>query len=105
MFNAIAQLAHLQREWWKDCRGVVNSAESLILMTVLAIGMIVGLCAVRWSVVQELGDVSVALERLDQTYSATVGGVVSNFQDQIVLDDTLGNPPGNLCTSVASSEN
>lgn len=87
-----------------DQRGSVGAAEFVILVTILAIGMIAGLCAVRWSLIQEFGDVGVALERLDQSYQATIGGVVSSFEDQIILNDSAGVPPDNLCTQAAMSE-
>jgi Flp pilus assembly pilin Flp len=59
--------------FWNDEAGVIISAELVLVLTILVIGMIVGLNAVRTSVVQELGDIAEAFGIISQTYS--YGGV------------------------------
>ncbi|MBS0209993.1 MAG: hypothetical protein JSS27_13675 [Planctomycetes bacterium] len=60
---------------WKEEVGAIVSAEIVLVMTILVIGVIVGLKSVRDSVVSELADVAQAIANLDQSYSysAVVG--------------------------------
>ena len=51
-----------------DTRGGVF-VEYLLLCTIVGIGMIVGLATFRNSVVQEFGDLAVALDHLDQSWT------------------------------------
>jgi len=53
---------------WKDEAGFVISSELLIIVTIMVIGLIVGMVAVRDAVVQELADVAAAIGALDQSY-------------------------------------
>lgn len=59
--------------FWTDDAGVIISAELILVITILVIGLIVGLSAVRTSIVQELGDIAEAFGVLNQSYS--FGGV------------------------------
>ena len=81
----------LQRGKRKD-QGVLTF-EWILLITVLVIGIVGGLSAVRDAVVSELGDLSHAITSLDQTYlilqpmevrvhtNEIDGGSDSSFQD------------------------
>lgn len=51
-----------------DERGSVQSTEYILMITLLAIGGIVGLATLRDQLAQELADAGVALEQLDQSY-------------------------------------
>jgi len=84
----------------KKQAGFIVSAELLLIATILVIGLIVGMVAVRDAVVAEYGDVAEAIGALDQSYSFegitdtgtnafTVG---SAFNDQ---PDSLIGGPGN----------
>jgi len=84
------------RKLWADEAGFVISAELVLVATILVLGMIVGLTEVRNQVVQELGDVAVAIGRVSQTYTyssvtghtaATAG---STFQDTSDVCDEDG---------------
>lgn len=77
---------------WGDESGFVVSADLILISTILVIGLLVGLVSLRDQIVQELGDVAVAVGNLNQSYSFagqnvtfagftfTVAG--SNFADQ-----------------------
>ena len=54
---------------WNDECGAIISAELVLVMTILGIGMIVGLKAVQLAVVQELNDVAAAVGSINQSYS------------------------------------
>ena len=60
----------LARNLWRDERGVVMSAELILMATICVIGIIVG-----WSRIaiksQELGDAAMAVSQLNQGYSYT----------------------------------
>lgn len=89
----------------RDSSGVVDSVGMVVMVTILAVGLIVGLTAIQKSMVQEFGDVGVALERISQSYSARIGTVVSRYDDTVVVTDTNGSPPDNVCIKTASGEN
>jgi hypothetical protein len=46
--------------------------------------MVCGLATFRDKMAQELGDVASALEKIDQSYSFTVGTVTSQYVDNVV---------------------
>jgi Flp pilus assembly pilin Flp len=59
------------KRFWEDECGAILSAELVLVMTILVIGMIVGLKALQDAVVNELGDVAAAIGALNQSYSFT----------------------------------
>jgi hypothetical protein len=76
------------RQLWADEAGFVVSSELVLVGTMLVIGMIVGLTSLRNQVVQELGDLAIAIGNIEQSYqyssvtghtAATAGSV---FVDQ-----------------------
>ncbi len=64
----------LNRVWSED-QGVLTF-EWVLLITVLAIGIVGGLSAVRDAVITELGDVAEAVISLDQSYTILPPGEV-----------------------------
>ena len=77
---------------WKDESGFVSATELLLMTTILGVAMVVGLQTVRDAMIQELGDVAVALDHLDQSYSFTLGTKTSQYMDTITLQDPAGAP-------------
>lgn len=76
---------------------------SLILMvTLLGLGVIVGLTTIRDQVVQELGDISMALEALNQSYTTT-SSTFTDLMTDFPTIDPAGTPPACLCLDVAAS--
>ena len=53
---------------WSDESGAVISAELVLVLTILVIGVIVGLSEVAVAVNTELNDISNAIGALDQSY-------------------------------------
>jgi len=53
---------------WNEDQGVLTF-EWILLLTVLVIGIVGGLSAVRDAVISELGDVAAAVTALDQSYT------------------------------------
>jgi hypothetical protein len=53
---------------WADEGGAILSAELILIMTMLVIGLIVGLHAVQKAIVTELVDIAQAIGKLDQSY-------------------------------------
>jgi len=71
------------RTLWNDESGAVLSAELVLIMTILVIGMVVGLSELQDAVVNELNDVGEAIGSLNQSYfyhgqSAKVGLIGAN---------------------------
>jgi hypothetical protein len=97
-------------------KGFIVSTELMLIATILVIGLIVGLSAVRVAVVTELADVSGAISAVGQTYSfsgaaghhASTNG--SFYQDQLdTCDDGTTQPIGAnprcviICTTGATA--
>ncbi len=90
---------NLVRRLWNDEVGFVVSAELVLVGTMLVIGCVVGLTSVRNQVVQELGDLAIAIGNINQSYeysgvvghsSATSGSI---FQDKVDFCDLGGIDP------------
>jgi hypothetical protein len=101
------------RRLWADEAGFVISAELVLVGTMLVIGMIVGLTEVRNQVVQELGDLAVAIGSVNQSYNySTVTGHTaatagSLFEDNDDVCDNDGIDPVDLapaCIDVDAAE-
>jgi Flp pilus assembly pilin Flp len=101
-----------------DEAGVVISAELVLIMTILVLGVIVGLSEVAVAVNTELNDISNAIGALDQSYfftgfkktsdglnnKVTSGYAGSRFTDahddcdkNITCDLVCGPPPVDTC--------
>ena len=57
------------RKLWNDDAGFIVSSELILVATIVVIGMIVGLTAVRNQAVQELVDVGQAVGSMSQSYA------------------------------------
>ena len=65
----------MMRLWTEDCAAII-AAEMLLIMSILVIGVIVGLAAVRDSIVTELADVAQAIVNVNQSFrSAASPGI------------------------------
>ena len=71
---------------WADQAGSVHSAEVMLVMTMLCVGMLVGMKSLRDSTVTEFADMAQALANLNQSYSLPaappVGAAESSFDDE-----------------------
>jgi Flp pilus assembly pilin Flp len=84
--------------FWKDEVGVVISAELVLILTLLVIGMIVGLTSLRDGVIEELADVGGAIGSQNQSFvfssvfahPSSTGGSV--FTDQLDFGDNGASP-------------
>ncbi len=56
------------RQLWQDEGGLILSAELIIIVTLVVIGLITGLACLQQAVVTELQDVSGALHGMNQSY-------------------------------------
>ena len=100
---------------WNDQSGVVVSAELVIVATILVLGMIVGLTTVRDQVVQELGDLALAIASINQSYSfsgatghhsSTAGSIhIDLLDDCDTNSDVAGGEPACilLCAGAAAA--
>jgi hypothetical protein len=60
---------NLFRRLWRDKRGFLATTDLILLATIVVLGSIVGLVTFRNQVVQEFGDMSMAVGGLNQSYS------------------------------------
>ena len=74
--------------FWQDECGTIELSSWFALVVMVALGMIVGMSTLRNEITQQFGDVSQALETLDQSYSYSVNNVTSSYSDT----NNLGNP-------------
>lgn len=75
----------IQRAWSED-EGVL-SFEWILLITLLVIGLVAGLAAVRDATIDELGDVAEAAINIDQSY--TMPGDEDLGLEEVVFEDEL----------------
>ena len=105
---------------WNDEAASVHSAELVLIMTLLIIGMLVGMKSMRDSAVTEFADLGQALSNLNQSYSYSgltlefvVGGTTafivttgSQFVDTLDYCDTSGGSEagvsGSRCVNVCN---
>jgi Flp pilus assembly pilin Flp len=57
------------KNFWNDDCGAIVTVEIILIITILGIGLIVGLTTVRDAVNSELADVAAAVNNIDQSYS------------------------------------
>ena len=100
--NYLRHINSLFRRLMSDERGITNAFSIVFLTVFLSIGCLVGLGAIRNHVVQEFGDMAVALDNVDQSFSVliTVDGEVCWFaeyrDDAATLEDPVDSPPACL---------
>lgn len=75
---------------WHDERGGTSLIGPILLCTIVALGSIIGLVALRNQIVQQYGDLSVALDSLNQSW-AVPGGVEGAGK---FTDTPTPTPPG-----------
>jgi len=89
---------------WLDESGSLAILESAFCLAIFVVGVTAGIIAYRSQFIQELGDVAVALESLDQSYTTSVpsGGSMASsvFTDTTTLTDPIGTPPAGISLSV-----
>ncbi|NLX97702.1 MAG: hypothetical protein GXY83_16165 [Rhodopirellula sp.] len=94
------------RRLWRDQRGELTALGVILIYTVLALGAIVGLVALRNQIVQEFGDLAVGLRNLDQSFSVVIGGTTYGYDDDEVgiLLDPANQPPAGIDLGVAPAK-
>lgn len=98
--------------FWREEHGAIVSAEIMLVASILVIGVIVGLSALRDSVVTELADVAQALANVSQSYSFSGvsghhafsgGGAFTDLADFCDTKDSLGDWGNSKCVQICSS--
>jgi Flp pilus assembly pilin Flp len=106
-------MKNLLSRFWRDEAGFVISSELVLVATILVIGMITGLTAVRDGVVQELGDVGQAIGAVDQDYTflgvaghsaATSGSIYVDLTDFCDTLDTADAEPSCLIIGATAAD-
>lgn len=95
------------RELWDDDSGVIDVSAYLFFVTLVCLGTLCGWVTIRDQVTQELGDLSVAFQNIDQTFSLnyTLGTLVvsASFIDNDAGDGVAGAAPAGLDLTVAGA--
>jgi hypothetical protein len=96
-------MRNLMVKLWNDDAGALIAAEWVFVATILVLGAITGLVAVRQAVIAELHDVANAILALNQSYSfsgqsncesSTAGSQFIDLPDSIVVHSTAAVPGG-----------
>lgn len=94
---------YILKQLWCDESGSADYLFLIMLLTICVLGVLPGIATMRDQVVQQFGDLAVAFESLDQTYSINVNGVVSLYEDEpTTLEDPDGSEPA--CISVINGD-
>ena len=89
----LRQIRTNSRVLWNDESGETSILSLVLICTIIAIGATVGLTAFRDELVQEFGDLSVAIESLNQSFNA---GPCGSFADTVPPAPTPGSPPDSI---------
>ncbi|MCA9138859.1 MAG: hypothetical protein KDB00_18940 [Planctomycetales bacterium] len=74
---------------WRDDRGFVVSVELILIITILVIGLIAGLTALRDAIVSELTDVARSVQGMNQSFGINgVAGAAANTAGSGFIDAT-----------------
>jgi hypothetical protein len=101
----------MTRLWTEDCAAII-AAEMLLVMSILVIGLIVGLAAVRDSIVTELADVAQAIANVNQSFSFSgvaghhtfsSGGAFHDNADFCDRPDNMGDSGNSKCVTICSN--
>ena len=100
-------MKNLLNRVWQEDEGVLTF-EWILLLTVLVIGIVGGLSAVRDAVISELGDVAEAITNLDQSYTI-IGRVIAGMDvvESLTPRDPnqgTGLPPGDIIETITITE-
>src|SRR5438132_9047841 len=80
-------MKHLMWNLWRDDAGAIIATEYLFVVTILVIGIIVGLAGLRDAINAELTELGNAILALSQGFSISgVSGCCSEVQGSVVLD-------------------
>ena len=104
----------LLKSLWRDDRAGASVISLFLITAIVAMGGIVGLVAVRDNIVQQFGDVAVALDNLSQSFSYTISvnndgiagfetvcGTASYSDPAATLTDPLNGAPACLTMNQA----
>ena len=86
---------------FRDDAGFLSSVDFMLFVAIVSIGSIIGLATVRDQVVQQFGDIGVAMENLEQTYTVNItfrNGQTKafGFTDNASPTDVADQPPGGI---------
>lgn len=85
-------MKHILIRFWRDTRGATSIIGTLLLYTILVLGVTVGVVTLRDQIVQEFGDLAVALDSLDQSWAA--GGDGYDDDGPSLIDPIDSEPAG-----------
>jgi Flp pilus assembly pilin Flp len=92
---------------WADEQGAILSAELILLLSIMTIGLIAGLKALQTAVVAEFADVANAINSMNQSFSFAGFSAATNPSGgtQIVLATTAGSSFVNNVPATATAAN
>lgn len=96
------------RRWmmqlWRDDRGALIATEWVFIVTILVIGLVVGLKSVQQAVVNELEEVASAIGAVSQSYSfGGTSGCCSYAYGSSYRDNGANTYPVSSCTDAVDT--
>ena len=95
-------MVRMLRKLWADDRGAVMASELLFLYTMLVVGTVSGLTAMRQAMVSEMVETANSMMALNQSYSfsgqsiagvaSTAGSSATDHSNTIALAGTAASP-------------
>jgi Flp pilus assembly pilin Flp len=83
-------LLNFLRQFLKCEAGAMQAVEYLLMGTIVALGILVGLVSYRDAIATEYGDIAAALKNLNQSFSFTLsGGGTSSYGDSVGATNTI----------------
>lgn len=101
----LTRIRHVVTQLRRQDDGFLSAVDYILLTTIVVLSSIVGLATVRDAVVQQLGDASLSLENLQQTYTVNMtfaDGSVNKygFVDDNDPVDPAGQAPAGISLTI-----
>ena len=93
---------HAALRWWADESGFMEALNYILITAIVTVGTIAGLTTFRNEIMQGFGDISDAMQTVNQSYTvnmtfAQIGGGTTvksyGFTDTIPASPVAGSPP------------
>jgi len=98
----LTPIRHITNQLRRQDHGFLSAVDYILLTTIVMLSSIVGLATVRDAVIQQLGDASVGLESLQQTYTVNMTFADGSVKKYGYVDDTpLTDPSGSAPAGIS----
>jgi Flp pilus assembly pilin Flp len=98
-------MRHVMLQLWRDDKGALIATEWVFIVTILVIGLVVGLKSVQSAVVNELEEIASAIGAVSQTYSyGGTSGCCSYTYGSTYTDQGANSYEVDSCTDASDTD-